>query len=211
MSFRSMVLGATLAFAALASSAQAAVITFKNTVPGEHPGLVDYSEAGFTHSVQTGGLFVTTRGDPGKAMAGSVQYEGGVLDIVADDGSLFTFKGLDFAAYGPTSDAQFLLVTGFRDSNEVGTDFFLLDNTNLANPNFSNWTWFDADALNGLSIDKLSIHLAAGGEGRSAYFTAIDNVTLGAAVPEPGTWAMMIVGFGLAGAVLRLRPVAPAA
>ncbi len=28
---------------------------------------------------------------------------------------------------------------------------------------------------------------------------------LGAAVPEPATWAMMIAGFGLAGAALRHR------
>lgn len=28
---------------------------------------------------------------------------------------------------------------------------------------------------------------------------------LGAAVPEPSTWAMMIVGFGMAGAAMRRR------
>ena len=30
------------------------------------------------------------------------------------------------------------------------------------------------------------------------------------AVPEPATWAMMIVGFGLAGAAMRRRREAPA-
>ena len=35
----------------------------------------------------------------------------------------------------------------------------------------------------------------------------ITSVAPGAAVPEPATWAMMIVGFGAAGALLRRRRV----
>jgi hypothetical protein len=33
----------------------------------------------------------------------------------------------------------------------------------------------------------------------------LDNVTIGAAVPEPTTWAMLMLGFGAVGAVLRSR------
>lgn len=33
----------------------------------------------------------------------------------------------------------------------------------------------------------------------------VDNVTFSAAVPEPATWAMMILGFGLVGASMRRR------
>ena len=39
----------------------------------------------------------------------------------------------------------------------------------------------------------------------------LDNVAVGLAVPEPATWAMMIGGFGLAGASLRRRRAATAA
>jgi hypothetical protein len=35
----------------------------------------------------------------------------------------------------------------------------------------------------------------------------LDDVSL-AAVPEPATWAMMILGFGAAGSILRRRKVA---
>jgi choice-of-anchor C domain-containing protein len=37
------------------------------------------------------------------------------------------------------------------------------------------------------------------------YGPALDNVSIFGAVPEPATWAMMIVGFGVVGASLRTR------
>jgi hypothetical protein len=39
-------------------------------------------------------------------------------------------------------------------------------------------------------------------------FLLIDNVQIGSAVPEPASWALMIVGFGLTGAALRRRHAA---
>jgi len=36
-------------------------------------------------------------------------------------------------------------------------------------------------------------------------FTYLDNVSVSAAVPEPATWALSIVGFGLLGATVRRR------
>ncbi len=38
----------------------------------------------------------------------------------------------------------------------------------------------------------------------------LDNVTIGATVPEPATWALMIVGFGLVGIGMRRRAAATA-
>ena len=43
-----------------------------------------------------------------------------------------------------------------------------------------------------------------GGGGGDRFGPLLDNVRIGVtAVPEPGTWAQMILGFGLVGAVLR--------
>ncbi len=39
----------------------------------------------------------------------------------------------------------------------------------------------------------------------------IDNIAVGGAVPEPATWAMMVLGFGLVGASVRRRTYALAA
>jgi choice-of-anchor C domain-containing protein len=46
--------------------------------------------------------------------------------------------------------------------------------------------------------------LSFGSATQSAFGPALDNVSI-AAVPEPGTWLMMIVGFGLLGGMLRGR------
>jgi hypothetical protein len=48
--------------------------------------------------------------------------------------------------------------------------------------------------------------------GGSANFVAFDNITLGAAsptgaVPEPATWGLMVLGFGMIGAASRSRKV----
>lgn len=47
------------------------------------------------------------------------------------------------------------------------------------------------------------ITFASGTDENCCYGAAIDNVAI--MVPEPGTWALMIMGFGGAGAVLRRR------
>jgi hypothetical protein len=44
-----------------------------------------------------------------------------------------------------------------------------------------------------------------GGAGTPAFNTGFVTVPGGTGVPEPGVWAMMIMGFGLAGASLRRR------
>ena len=46
---------------------------------------------------------------------------------------------------------------------------------------------------------------AIGNPDFDAFGPAIDNVSVLGAVPEPATWAMMIVGFGFIGAALRRR------
>jgi PEP-CTERM motif len=67
-----------------------------------------------------------------------------------------------------------------------------------------------ANSFFGLTSDRFikSIAFGPGGNGISTGgATAIDNLTIGVsgAVPEPATWAMMIVGFGLIGAAARRR------
>ncbi len=62
-------------------------------------------------------------------------------------------------------------------------NFFNQSYTNLTNP-----------------ITRFTFSSTLGGQ----LNTGIDNVTI-SSVPEPGAWAMMIAGFGLAGAALRHR------
>jgi len=53
------------------------------------------------------------------------------------------------------------------------------------------------------------IRFTSGNGGDNCCFGgAIDNVAVGTAVPEPATWAMLIVGFGGVGAIARRRRAA---
>ena len=55
-------------------------------------------------------------------------------------------------------------------------------------------------------------HQTSGNAGNNCcYGAAIDNVAVTAGVPEPATWALMLVGFGGLGAALRSRRSRPVA
>ncbi|AGH50586.1 PEPxxWA-CTERM sorting domain-containing protein [Edaphosphingomonas fennica] len=70
------------------------------------------------------------------------------------------------------------------------------------NGQFCNWTPI------GVAFEGLARSIDFGG---TANQTAFDNITFGSerptqgAIPEPGSWAMMIAGFGLVGATARRR------
>jgi len=83
-----------------------------------------------------------------------------------------------------------LVITGMRDSAVVATTSFFADGV-------STFTFGAAFA----NLDSLRI-AAVSPSDPSACLTfpcgqfSIDNVRLASAVPEPQTWAMMLIGFG---------------
>ncbi len=50
--------------------------------------------------------------------------------------------------------------------------------------------------------DKLTFVAEGTSDSLGGY---LDNITISTAVPEPATWAMMLLGFGGLGALLRRR------
>jgi hypothetical protein len=62
----------------------------------------------------------------------------------------------------------------------------------------------------GLTSEKriADIHISVQGATSRSGFFYMDDLTIGAAIPEPRSWAFMILGFGAAGAVLRRRRTA---
>jgi hypothetical protein len=206
MSVKSVVLGAVAALFVFATGAQAAVITFENDSTGIYVS-AGGSEAGFDYRPD-GAYVINTNGDPGHDAEGYAVGGGGGIVFTAADSSLFTFGGLDYFAYDSRGlGSQILTVSGWRDGSVIGTDFF-----DLANTSFIDWTLFGATNLAGIKLDSLSIQLNAGTGANFTYWQSIDNVGLSpSAVPEPATWAMMIVGFGLGGAMLSRRRVAATA
>jgi hypothetical protein len=86
----------------------------------------------------------------------------------------------------------------------LGNDTFTTAVLNNASQGFTGWNTvsrtFTATAAN-QALTFLSIGTPVG----LPPIAMLDNVSLTAAVPEPATWAMMLVGFGMIGASARYR------
>ena len=208
---------ATAAFAALAGHASATVVTFDTTFRspttiaafGSH-----YAEAGLAFDVASIG------GAP--EQIGSFGYTGVSLPYDADPvgaaifvnassakitiskvgGGSFTFNSIDLTdAYnGQTPRLSYALAYSYVDGGGTHSGSFGLDSTpglqtftvNLTG--VTSFTMFTGDTNNnlgpGIQLDNVRFD---------------ESLTQPGGVPEPSAWALMIGGFGLAGAALRRR------
>lgn len=154
--------------------------TFTATDPFGLPPILVYSRQS-TNSADLGGASIfPNRIDPG-------------ITITRSDGGLFTFNGLD-------------LTYAFNDQNaffDGGLASFTFNGgTSVQTRAFDNIAGFQTFNFNQAGLTSVRI------SGDSPF--AIDNVRLTstaavAAVPEPGTWAMMLLGFGAVGLSMRRR------
>lgn len=111
----------------------------------------------------------------------------GVTRVRRQDGKAFSLLSLDFADFSNDGSANTSFQLTYFDGVNQGTRTLKFDGAKglqTADLNLSNLQWFSVNA--------------------QAQF---DNIRVSdlAAVPEPGTWALMILGFGSAGAALRRR------
>lgn len=169
-------LTAALALSA-AASGHAAVIGFDTASVidiDNGTNLATYSEAGFAITGDAAS-FLTIDGIGTGASGGLFLVGGSTLSLTAQDGSLFSFSGLDAGLFG--SDPATLSLTGiFGDSSQLSSNLALSD---LGSFSFANF--------NGLSELRISSNADA----------VLDNVmTAASPVPEPGTTAMLLLGLG---------------
>jgi hypothetical protein len=162
----------------------------------------------------------------GAAPAGSGNYAiefgaGGVINLPSGDSPvsfevtnttyayLSMTHGDGFAKQFTTGDFFELEVFGFTGldgtGSEVGeVDFDLARYTSPASLPVDVWSLVDLTPLSGsqsLTFDYASSDVGPFGINTPEYF-AMDDLTLSTAVPEPSTWAMLLIGFaslGLAG------------
>jgi len=123
------------------------------------------------------------------AVAGKLTFEYSLDAPSINDGTWTAFSALDFV--GPATGANAVDGNAAANRSQVSA---LIDGLSIGvGDTFAlRWTIADSNPAlteDGLAVDDLTITAS----------TAI------AAVPEPATWAMMIGGFGLAGAALRRR------
>jgi len=143
------------------------------------------------------------------------------LDDPAPGAAAFSGGGFSYTAFAPqdlyvgggflgTSQISEALTLTFTSGNvtAIGGNFFISDyndnfqsvsvTLNLNDGTSVTWTPTTfADSYRAFTSDVAILSLTMSGPGPSLY-ASIDNLTVGAAaVPEPGTWALM--GLGLAG------------
>lgn len=157
---------------------------------------IEYTLTGlFTQTGTTGEIAatITALGDTSEAFADIIDGEttrivplsgisltvGGQTSQIAGPALFFTLPGFGFSGFSPIEDVLDGLI--FESAGLIGYD--------------------GVSAVGPTDVTVAVAQLTIGG--RLVAFTARDARFSAAAVPEPASWAMMIAGFGLAGAALR--------
>ena len=160
---------------------------------------------------------LVTNGGFESGLSGFTQFGSTGFDGVAAGGGTSGSAGAFFGSVGSVSGITQSLVTvagasyliSFDLSNDGGTpNFFDVDfgSSQLFTATDSGSFGFTTYSTTAIATGASTI-LSFGFQQNPAFFH-LDNVSVSAvngAVPEPGTWAMMLVGFAGAGVALRRR------
>jgi hypothetical protein len=178
-----------------AGTANAATMTF-DSLAGSNgdPFTGPYVEDGFSIVKTVGDFYVgAVFGNPVPSLVTGSVFGGtsGALTLTKVGGGTFTLTSFDYTNFGGPGSYS---VVGSLNGSGVyvfgaSGDFSAVWQTVLGN---------------GTSVDQLDFTFSARGTSLN-----IDNFTLGSGgVPEPASWALMIVGFGLVGVASRRRVAA---
>ena len=119
-----------------------------------------------------------------------------IITLARADGQAFDFSSFEFHGWN-NNFAPSITVSAIKDGGVVFSQTFAITNTNTQPWQFASL----ADGFAGVD----AVTFAAPVQPVGVF--ALDNLTasVSGAVPEPATWAMMILGFGAVGAGLRRR------
>jgi hypothetical protein len=216
---------AVVAACALAGSAQAAIGTVSAATLS--------SNAGHYSNIDGAGLNlnVTTTSGGSLATIGSGEFQG--LWFGGNQGDAYytlTFsKPIDYFSMSvnamSTSPSYSEVISQFYTGPASLLNFSFTpvaytawDGSSITSSNGNGYFQMAITAVGGAAFNSVSFFHNQEGEPNGSVFTQIGfeqadgggviggGETGGGAVPEPATWAMMILGFGLAGAALRRRP-----
>ncbi len=185
---------ATLAFAA--SPASAALVDFEGLSVGDNPNPLTISGAtfetlgGFNYIASAGGTQSLCTSTSAASPANCSNDLSVIFDSAVSDIS-FTFGGNNITTVGADiGDVQI-----FSGATLLGVVDVIVADADI-------FGTFDLVSLAGFG-DVTSLLISSTDAGGVLYDDF--SFTPGAAVPEPATWAMMILGFGLAGGAFRRR------
>jgi len=190
------VLGAlALAFAVLAGQAQAKVITFDDRSPIAQ-SLSSYEGFDWKNMSTLGASyyegFDETGYGTGTVSAQNVAFngQGDKTSSISLKAGTFNFESAFFTA--AWLDGLKLRIEGFNDGVKLYSETLNLD---TAGPKLFNANW--------TGVDKLTFVTWYEDCSDAGRQFVMDNLNLTSGVPEPSTWAMMVVGFGGVGFMIR--------
>jgi hypothetical protein len=140
-----------------------------------------------------------------RANGGQARIEGALDEATNNPNDALLLSSLSFGLVGGNTfnNLEFNILGG----NATSVAFALLDDMgtifNFNRDLGTGSNMFGFVGIDGQSIQNISITLNGGGAGDVRQIRLDEEAT--AAVPEPATWAMMLVGFGMMGAAMRYR------
>lgn len=152
-----------------------------------------------TYPVNTTPAFTSEPG-PNGTFAGAFKITGLAAGEFSDEFT-FTLPTNGFGSGTVTTSANFVGSANDVDFtsvfiNDVEATLTFLDDERLGEVAFKNKVPIVAGVLNRITVNGIS-------RGGGAYGGQLSFIP--SAVPEPGTWAMMLMGFGMMGAAMRYR------
>jgi hypothetical protein len=211
-SLRALMATAALAgLATMAAPAQAAapVVTLSNfgdpdTLPGGQFLVADFNDAGDPAAVLLPGFTLTLNGATVGVCEGCADYSGTLYNdathyltipggVSAELSALKAFSSFSLYMGSPDTYNSIRFIGDGYDETLTGGQ--------LTGGNVSqDWDWAQRVTFDfgGAKVNRVILS-------SSQNSFEVDNFAISGAVPEPATWAMMIMGFGLAGAAMRTR------
>lgn len=202
---------------ALGVNASGQITGSSSGIPGQEAQAYLYSAGAFTNlgnfggsseglALNDAGVVVGEAYFPGNQQAHAFLSDGGPMQDLGTLGGSFS-TALDINNLGQ--------VVGWADSPINHTTAFIyqggqmIDLNTLIDPAFGWYLQFSvAESIN--DAGQITAHAFNRWDGTQRFYLLTPN-SGGGGVPEPATWAMMIVGFGLCGLAARRRAAARAA
>lgn len=167
---------------------------------------IDAGSIDLLSSANSGGQYPSASGSQSIDLAGSTGTFGNSLyqDFATEAGKIYDFS---FVILGSTDNINQQNPYTFTATNTFSNalnPLVVFSTNNVSHPN-TDPDWYTISGSFTAASDLTRIRFTDTSTGMVNQGIYLDDVSVTAAVPEPATWGMMLIGFGGIGAALRSR------